>query len=635
MSTTSVSTRTVYQHILSPSRRKKTHKKCIPVIVPPFGLSRTCTSPLLQQISDSVYCCKQLIPSLSIHHLLTSETIDQIDSIVNSEFPNVASTSSNQFFLDSKLYIKQLGDAARIISVAGSIHAKINSHLKHHDALPSDNVALIDLKTLYERIIEKKLAVENSLWTALDDHPEQTEAKLRDLMAQTYSESFQGKFTHVKFSDFRTLGVGRWLDDKVVNYFVEKWCSNTGTTLGLNLFFATRHLFKPGTCIPKDGYLTADNQARAKAWCSKAAERLGLRTWDSVFIPINEDWLHWFSAHINFRRKKINIYNSLKDRYIENHQKPPLLRKNANLMLMLLWLTETLSSVRGKRVELQDKLGSGWVCDPHFEVHFQPNSYDCGVHMLWHLRHILEFRHITPGHKCRPSHLKFTNNMVGKRLRVQCMVCTAGRYAKKQLKKAQMLAVEQHPKIHPSMSLKMLCSNRVLKSNDPGLSWSTLSSTLLPVKIRRGSVIRFIALLTVGTHQSTFQTFKSTAECLVDKLMNAAKANLNLHLQTSTLVFRKFSQVGKIAIPDMNNDEDEFLKDIGGHHKTTRKRPTPAAEPSGSEGSDGGSDGNNDGDESEGDSEGESKGRGAAKNMGPAYLILLPSLYSFCSLILS
>ncbi|KAF5378054.1 hypothetical protein D9757_011534 [Collybiopsis confluens] len=417
MSTTVVSTRTMYHQLLSPSRRKKHHKECIPVNVPPFGLSRSCTSTLLQQISDSIHCCQQLLPSLLIQHILYSASAEQISSIVDSEFPNVAATSSNQFYLDSKLHIKELGDAARILSAANSIQIKITSRLKNHDALPSDDVALVslgNLKTLYKCIIKKKLELENSQWTAFDEHPEQTEAKLRALMAQACSDIFQGKFSHVKYSNFRTLGVGRWLDDEVVNYFVEKWCSNAGTTLGLNSFFASRHLFKPGTCIPKDGYLTEDDQARVKAWCCKAVERLRLKNWDSVFIPINENRLHWYSAHINFRLKRINIYDSLRDRCIENRERPPLLRKNASLMLMLLWLTETLSSIRGEQIELQDKLGSGWVCDPHFK----PNSYDCGVHMLWHLRHILEFHRIALGRKCHPSHLKFTDDMVGKRLRL-------------------------------------------------------------------------------------------------------------------------------------------------------------------------------------------------------------------------
>ena len=108
-----------------------------------------------------------------------------------------------------------------------------------------------------------------------------------------------------------------------------------------------------------------------------------------------------------------------------------------------MWVTEVLSRVRGEEVQLQNKLGSGWVCDPHFEVccicscsppflihfqvHFQPNAYDCGVHMLWHLRHLLEFRQIKLSDDCSVSQLQFTDNMVAKRLRLaQEMVEDAG-----------------------------------------------------------------------------------------------------------------------------------------------------------------------------------------------------------------
>ncbi|KAF5358700.1 hypothetical protein D9757_014379 [Collybiopsis confluens] len=344
----SLSARNMYQQLLSPSRRKRTHKKCIPVNCPPFGLSRSCTSPLLQQISDTVHSCKQLIPSLSLYQLLTSASIDQIDSIVDSEFSSTAATFSNRFFLDSKLHIKQLGDAARVLSIAGSIHVKINLLLKNHDALPSDNAALValgNLMTLYECIIRKKLAVENDLWTALDDHPEATEAKLRALMAQDRLAVIPSRedspISITLTSGPSVLGAGSTTKSSIIS-----------------------HLFKRGTSTPKDGYLTADDQTRVIAWCSDAVERLKLKSWDSVFIPINEDRQHWYSVHIDFSRKQINVYDSLGERYIQNCQKPPLLRRNASLMLILLWLTETLSTIRGEPIELQNKLGSGSISSP-------------------------------------------------------------------------------------------------------------------------------------------------------------------------------------------------------------------------------------------------------------------------------
>jgi hypothetical protein len=82
---------------------------------------------------------------------------------------------------------------------------------------------------------------------------------------------FQSKFQYIKLSDFRTLGVGRWLNDEVVNYFVEKWCTESGTTLGLNSFFAQKCLFVEGTCVPKGGVLTEADEVRVNRWCHRTA----------------------------------------------------------------------------------------------------------------------------------------------------------------------------------------------------------------------------------------------------------------------------------------------------------------------------------------------------------------------------
>ncbi|KAF5354345.1 hypothetical protein D9757_014334 [Collybiopsis confluens] len=335
-----------------------------------------------------------------------SNIIEQLDSLVALDFPTLAPASNNQFFLVSRLQINQLREAAWVLSPVDTIRIKVTSSLKSHDTLPSDSAALItirNLKTLYGCISRRRVAVESALWKALDDNPHRTEAKLRALVDQVFEDVFDGKLRYVTLSSFQTLGVGRWLDDEVVNYFVSKWCSESGTTLGLSTFFATKFLFECGTCNPKGGILTEADE--------NSVDNLGLKSWDSVYIPINENRAHWYSARIDFLQKRIDIYDSLRDRCIENRQKPPLLRKNAKLMLILMWLTEVLSRLRGDEVQLQNKLGSGWV-------HFQPNAHDCGVHMLWHLRHILEFRQIRLGVECSPVHLRFTDNMVGKRLRL-------------------------------------------------------------------------------------------------------------------------------------------------------------------------------------------------------------------------
>ncbi|KAF5384608.1 hypothetical protein D9757_007521 [Collybiopsis confluens] len=405
----------------SPSPSMKSHTKCFAVDCPPFGISRSCTRPTLKQIHHIIESCKAFVPSISLQQLLLSTTTA---ALIESDFPALE-FDDNWSFSGYTFQINQLREAAQALSPATTFRPKIILHLKHHRALPSDNTALVvlgNLKTLYESIGKKRVAVEHTLWQGLDDYPEWTVVQLRALVNQ-----LRCQLEFIKLQDFHTLGAGRWLNDEIVNYFVDKWCADSGTTLGLNSFFAPRCLFDRITGTPKCGVLTAADEDRVERWCRKTVAKQGLKDWDSVFIPINEMHTHWYSARIDFREKRVDIYDSLRERCISNRKKPPLLRKNANLMLVLLWLTEVLSRLRGQEVDLKKNGGNGWVFDPHFKVHFQPNSYDCGIHLLWHLRHLLEFRQIKLEDDCQPRHLRFTDDMGGKRLRLaQEMLVDAG-----------------------------------------------------------------------------------------------------------------------------------------------------------------------------------------------------------------
>lgn len=64
-------------------------------------------------------------------------------------------------------------------------------------------------------------------------------------------------------------------------------------------------------------------------------DTLGLKMgWDSVFIPINENHSHWYSAYINFEHKFIHIYDSWAQTCLTNQRKPVMQRKNTALMLV-------------------------------------------------------------------------------------------------------------------------------------------------------------------------------------------------------------------------------------------------------------------------------------------------------------
>ena len=71
---------------------------------------------------------------------------------------------------------------------------------------------------------------------------------------------------------FETIGVGRWIDDEVINYFMEKWCSKSCTTLGFNTWFAGKFLFEENLCLhAKSGIFTMADEKKIQRWC-RAAE---------------------------------------------------------------------------------------------------------------------------------------------------------------------------------------------------------------------------------------------------------------------------------------------------------------------------------------------------------------------------
>ncbi|KAE9389585.1 hypothetical protein BT96DRAFT_946753 [Gymnopus androsaceus JB14] len=152
---------------------------------------------------------------------------------------------------------------------------------------------------------------QSEFWQTLDNHPDASKEKLRDLidlsqMRYTGNSSVITKF--VSWKHFATLGVGQWVDDKIINHFLDKCCN-------------TVHAIDQ---------LAGDNALR-------------------------DHLLKW----------------ALKTQ-------------------VLMWLAETLATIRSNNEEVHIRGDlADWKFDPHAKVPFQPNTYDCGVHTLWHLKHII------------------------------------------------------------------------------------------------------------------------------------------------------------------------------------------------------------------------------------------------------
>ncbi|KAJ3751464.1 hypothetical protein DFH05DRAFT_1570329 [Lentinula detonsa] len=247
---------------------------------------------------------------------------------------------------------------------------------------------------------------------ALNVCPDRTVRRLQSimkLMRLHRQKSWKVNLPNISIRSFETIGTGRWLDDEVINYFVTKWCSKSQTALGLNTFFACKFLFEGSSCISANSveHLTSEHESRVQKWCLAAKKAQNLSSWESVFIPINESNSHWYSACINFRLQRVEIYDSLREVYLKSRENPVPLRKNTKTMLVLMWLTEILGRMRGEEVWLRNNPYTTWQFDPHAKVPFQSNNFDCGVHTLWHPNMSLSW-------EC----LDFGGDMSGKRLRL-------------------------------------------------------------------------------------------------------------------------------------------------------------------------------------------------------------------------
>ncbi|KAE9384536.1 cysteine proteinase [Gymnopus androsaceus JB14] len=334
------------------------------------------------------------------------------EAIIAQEFDSLPNQDDPQVYHSFQLYVKQL---CRIADFFHIIKKNIRLCITHHETPPLDGTILmivLNLQHVWKYTLELKANTECTLFQTLDLHPTETVEILRSIMTPM-SKTFEVKLHHISPASFKTLGVGQWLDNEIINYFVEKWCLKSQSTLGFNTWFM--EMLCAHVKI-QNGVLTLEDSKTVQRWCYSAEKSQGLVKWDRVFIPINEFNTHWYSASINFVTKRIEIYDSLAVVYFANRRRPVESRKNTNLMLVLMWLSEVLGRIRGEEVQLMNDSATEWQCDPHVEVPFQPNCFDCGVHVLWHLQHVLQFG--TVQNDCVSPRWKFSSDMIGKRLRL-------------------------------------------------------------------------------------------------------------------------------------------------------------------------------------------------------------------------
>ncbi|THU96691.1 cysteine proteinase [Dendrothele bispora CBS 962.96] len=283
---------------------------------------------------------------------------------------------------------------------------------------PGDTSLHHVIKNLYE--IQQLLGNEcERLNSIIWELPEKSPVIATQILNSLVAEASGQNFKFIQHSDLQTLSPERWLNGETINYFVDKWCTDSDT-LGVSTYWANTFLFKDKACTkPLDHF---DNNSKIVKDLKRSIRKreLDLNTlrWSKVYIPINNaEEGHWYCACINFDRRTIDILDSWGPTYRSSLNRPLRQKKHTSLLAALMWITEQVADYRGENVVLARNPDTDWSCNPHVEVPLQPNSYDCGIHTLWHLYHIINFGGLK-NESVLPAQHRFTENMVGKRLRL-------------------------------------------------------------------------------------------------------------------------------------------------------------------------------------------------------------------------
>ncbi|KAJ2805326.1 SUMO1 sentrin specific peptidase 1 [Coemansia guatemalensis] len=171
------------------------------------------------------------------------------------------------------------------------------------------------------------------------------------VIKQATASGFSAELNNVPVSahDMATLGAGKWLNDEVINFYMQLIMTRSQKTPALPKVHAFNTFFY--STLSDKGY------ARVRRW----TRRTKIFEQDMIIVPVHLG-VHWCCAVIDFRSKSIAYYDALLG------DNPKCLR------LLMNYLHE-----ESKDKEGQDFDEDGWSLKCEKEIPRQHNGYDCGV----------------------------------------------------------------------------------------------------------------------------------------------------------------------------------------------------------------------------------------------------------------
>ncbi|KAI9482462.1 hypothetical protein BX667DRAFT_494360 [Coemansia mojavensis] len=203
----------------------------------------------------------------------------------------------------------------------------------------------------YDRLVGQGASFDARIAKARQEREFTLPADAPAVLKKALAPEFTAELNNVPVTahDISTLGDGQWLNDEVINFYMQLIIDRSQKTPVLPRVHAFNTFFY--STLSEKGY------ARVRRW----TRRIKLFENDLVVIPVHLG-VHWCCAIIDFRSKHIAYYDAL-------------LGDNSKCLQLLMDYLKEESRDKCNQ-EFDD---SGWTMTCDKQIPRQRNGYDCGV----------------------------------------------------------------------------------------------------------------------------------------------------------------------------------------------------------------------------------------------------------------
>lgn len=321
--------------------------------------------PTVRNDSDQISYLKDVFNGeYKVPEILRDEKLNQLELLEKDKLGN-AGIKKTIFHLTEKIKealskdIKPLSDDDLFIINERKVNPLEKKRKDFYDRYLDFNKSLFAFENdfrSYKELLDERKRIQSEIKEKRDKFiqkkliPELTKEDIIFVQKalQRNDNSIISKQTNLDITvrDFKTLAPRRWLNDTIIEYFMQEIEGMAPKTVAFNSFFYTS--------LSERGY------QGVRRWMKR--KKMTITDLDRIFVPINLNQSHWALGMIDIPRKRII--------YVDSLSHGPNAMSFAILSDLQKYVIEESKHSIGEDFELS-----------HVDCPQQPNGFDCGIYV--------------------------------------------------------------------------------------------------------------------------------------------------------------------------------------------------------------------------------------------------------------